>query len=130
MIAKEQALFILAFCLAGGIINSTGLFTPVENINADPSNISSTMANDIVDTDPGITTSSTDLTTSLDTWGLLLSTFDIVKTVLSVLVLPGPFLIAIGVNALFATAIQVIMNVGLAWGLIQFATGKGLKQYE
>jgi hypothetical protein len=106
------------------------LFTPVSNIDAGTENFTSDMATGLVDTDPGNATSSTDLTTSLDSWGLILSTFDIIKKMFSVLVLPGPFLKSIGVNALFADAVQVIMNVGVAWGLIQFATNRSIKQYE
>lgn len=130
MIAKENALFILAFCLAGGIINATGIFQPVDNMDADQANITGDMANDLMDIDEGSIASSSDISTSVDSWSLVLSTFGMVKDMLSVLLLPGPFLKGIGVNALFADAIQVIMNIGLAWGLIQFALNRSTKNFD
>lgn len=130
MIAKENALFILAFCLAGGIINASGIFQPVDVIDADPGNITGTMANDLMDVDEGSIQSSSDISTNVDSWGLVLSTFGMVKDMLSVLVLPGPFLKGIGVNTLFADAVQVIMNIGLAWGLIQFALNRSTKNFD
>lgn len=130
MHSKEVALFLVAFCLAGGIINATGIFSPVENIDVGTESLDGDMANDILEVNEDSVYSSSDISSEVDSWGLLLQSMSIVKQMLSVLILPGPFLKSIGVPVLFADAVQVILNIVLAWGLIQFALNRSTKNLE
>lgn len=130
MHAKEVALFLLAFSLAGGIINSLGIFSPVENMDVNASGITGDMADGILEVEEGSTQSSTDVSSTVDGWGLILQSMKVVKQMLSVLLLPGPFLKALGINALFADAVQIILNAVLAWAFIQFALNKSTKTMD
>lgn len=130
MHSKEIALFLVAFCLAGGIINATGIFSPVENMDVGTENLNSSMSDDILEVNEDGVYSSSDISSEVDSWGLLLQTMDIIKQMLSVLVLPGPFLRSIGVPTAFADAVQVILNIVLAWGIIQFALNRSTKNLD
>ena len=123
-------LFLVAFCLAGGIINATGIFLPVENMDVGVDNLDSGMTDDIIEVDENSVYSTSDMSSEVDSWGLLLQSLNVVKQMLSVLILPGPFLKSVGVPSAFANAIQIILNIVLAWGLIQFALNRSTKALD
>ncbi|MCK9575922.1 MAG: hypothetical protein M0R51_08260 [Clostridia bacterium] len=121
MQAKQLAFFIIAFSLAGGVINSTGIFNSVDVYAVD--DIDSDMTDGIMEIDESAS-SEGDLATAIDGWKMIAQTFAVLKTVLSVLVLPGQYLVNLGVNVAFAGAIQIIFNLACAWGILQFVLNR------
>jgi hypothetical protein len=98
--------------------------------NADTTNTTTVdNASSLMDIDPSSSYSANDLS-AWDSWSIVLGSFSIIISMFRILVLPGSFLASIGVPGAFAVAVQVIVNVAEAWGLIQFATNRGVKQYE
>lgn len=127
MQAKQLAFFVLALSLAGGIVNSSGIFDTdftVYEVEVDES-----IADDIVEID-GSVKSDSDLTGMLDGWEMLKKSWDILITVFSVLALPGKWLTKLGVDAATATAVQIIVSVVEMWGLLQLLTGRSTKGME
>lgn len=131
MQAKNIALFILCFCLAGGVVNGSGIFQPVAVPDANTEQFNdSHLADGIMKLPDNGTISADDISTGLDGWGMLINTFGMVGMMFQVLVLPGFFLSSIGVPSSFAWAIQIIVNVVTVWGLVQFVTGRSTKTMD
>lgn len=127
MQAKQLAFFVLALSLAGGIVNSSGIFDTdftVYDVDVDES-----IADDIIEIDES-TKSDSDLAGMMDGWEMLKKSWDTLKAVFSVLALPGPWLYGKGVNVATSTAIQIMVSVVEMWGLIQLLTGRSTKGME
>lgn len=127
MQAKQLAFFVLALSLAGGVINSSGIFDTgiaVYDIDVDE-DISDGIAeiNESVQSD-------SDLLGIFEGWEMIKKTWDIVVTMFSVLALPGRWLVKLGVDSGTALAVQAIVSVVEAWGLVQFVTGRSSKGME
>ncbi len=127
MQAKQLAFFVLALSLAGGIINSSGIFdTDFTTYEVD---VDEGIADDIIEIDDSVQ-SKNDLTEALDGWKMLKRSWDTMKTVFSVLALPGKWLLDLGVGAATAIAVQIMVSVVEVWGLIQLLTGRSTKGME
>lgn len=127
MQAKQLAFFILAFSLAGGIINSSGIFdTDIAVYDVD---VDEDIADGIMEVG-GPVQSDSDLAGALDGWEMLKKSWDTLKTVFTLLALPGPWLYSRGVNAATSTGIQTLVSMVEVWGLIQLFTGRSTKGME
>ncbi|MCK9575326.1 MAG: hypothetical protein M0R51_05165 [Clostridia bacterium] len=120
MWAKEIAFFLLAFVVAGGIINGAGIFDTVtipevEMPGAD-------LADGIVEA--GSSGSESDVASAFDGWTMISSMYSTVKIVFSVLVLPGPYLASTGAPIAFAYGIQTMISLAEVWGLMQLVTNR------
>lgn len=127
MQAKQLAFFVLALSLAGGIINSSGIFdTEIAVYNVD---VDESISDDITEIDNSVKSDS-DLAGALEGWEMLKKTWDTMITMFSVLALPGKWLVKYGVDDGVAAAVQIIVSVVEAWGLMQFLTGRSTKGME
>lgn len=127
MQAKQLAFFVLALSLAGGIINSSGIFeTDFKNYDV---NVDKDLSKGIAEIDESVQ-SDNDLLGIFEGWELIKKTWDIIKTMFSVLALPGKWLVKLGVDSGTAFAVQVLVTAIEAWGLIQFVTGRSTKGME
>ncbi len=127
MQAKQLAFFVIALSLAGGIINSSGIFSTefgVYDVNVDEN-----IADDIMEIGDS-TQSAGDLAEMVDGWEMLKRSWDTLKTVVKVVALPGPWLYKKGVDAATSTGIQIMANLGVVWGLVQLFTGRSTKGME
>lgn len=127
MQAKQLAFFIIAFSIAGGIVNGSGIFSydvDVYDVDEDK-----TIVDGISEIDDS-TQSSGDLAEAVDGWKMIKKSWDSIKTMFSVLVLPGPWLHGRGVDFATSTGVQTIVSVVEVWGLIQLFTGRATKGME
>ena len=124
--------FILAFALSGGIINASGIFdrqVDMYNIDETTADIDGA-AEGFKEEDNGITEldGSVHATGDLDAitggWQLLTNSFSMLKLFVRLVFLPGPWLVAHGAPFGFAAAIQIMLNTGLVWGVIQFLSNR------
>ena len=120
MWAKEIAFFLLAFVVAGGIINGAGIFDTVTIPEATMPGAD--LADGIVEA--GSSGSESDVSSAFDGWAMIASMYSTVKTVFSVLVLPGPYLASIGIPTAFAYGIQTMVSLAEVWGLMQLVTNR------
>lgn len=123
MNAQKLAFFVIAFSLAGVIINEAGIFNPVQVYKINE--INESFSNGITEIDN--TASENDLRNEYDGWGMIFKMFGMFTTVVGVLTIPYLYLTEIGVNAAFALAVQVIVNLTMIWGVIQFISGRSTK---
>lgn len=121
MFAKEAAFFIIAFALAGGVVNSLGIFEEVPIYEID--NVDTSLTDGIMEIDESAAAEG-DLATAIDGWQMVAQSYSALKTVLTVLVVPGVFLADRGVPTAFAVAVQILCNVVLVWGAMQFALNR------
>lgn len=125
MFAKEAAFFVIAFALAGGVVNALGIFDEAAIYEVD--DIDASLTDDIMEIDESAAAEG-DLSTAVDGWKMVAQSFAILKTVLTVLLLPGPYLVSIFGNGAaviaFAAAVQVLCNLILVWGIMQFALNR------
>lgn len=126
MNAQKLAFFIIAFALAGGIVNESGIFSYDVNVyEVDTDNINQSFADGITEIDA--TQAESDLTAAFDGWTMVKKTMGLLVIVLEVLFIPGLYLYNIGVDLTFALAVQVICNLSLGWGVLQFISGRSTK---
>lgn len=127
MQAKQIAFFVLAFSLSMGIINATGIF------DYDPGNyevnVQSNLTKNIAELDNSADSSGS-LAGLLDGWEMLKQSYDAIKTMFSVLLLPGPWLYNMGVSFGTSGAVQTMVTLVEAWGLVQFITNRSTKGME
>lgn len=127
MQAKQIAFFVLAFSLSMGIINATGIF------DYDPGNyevnVQSNLTKNIAELDNSADSSGS-LAGLLDGWKMLKQSYDAIKTMFSVLLLPGPWLYNMGVSFGTSGAVQTMVTLVEAWGLVQFITNRSTKGME
>lgn len=123
MNAQKMAFFIFAFVVSAGIINGSGIF---EQTVASPDvEIPGTDFGDgIAEANTG---SASDLSASFDGWQMVSEMVSVVKTMLSVLLLPGPFLISMGVPVAFGIGLQCMASLSLVWSLVQIWTNRNTK---
>ena len=118
MWAKEVAFFLVAFIIAGGIINGAGIFKPVPV----PEMSGATLSEGIVEVDSSA--SESDIEAAFDGWSMVANMYKTAKEVFSVLILPGPYLASIGIPVAFAYGIQTMVSLAEAWGLMQLVTNR------
>jgi len=123
MNAQKIAFFIFAFVIAGGIINGSGIFTPVSVPDVDMP--SANLADGIVETND--VSSSSDLSDVFDGWAMIKSMFSTVKTVFGVLAVPVFYLLDLGVPLAVAAGIQSLVTLSEVWGLLQIVTNRSTK---
>lgn len=123
-ITKEIATYIICFSLAVGVVNATGIFEPIDNVNVDTSMYTPETIDGVTELSNGSIMSDSDVSSALDGWSMLSSTFGIIKSMLSVIVLPGPYLIAHGVNTAFALALQIVINGAYIWSIMQYVLNR------
>jgi hypothetical protein len=121
MFAKELAFFLLAFVVSAGIINGAGIFDVVTVPDVDMP--SADLADGIVEMD-GSVESDSGMSSYFDSWGMIASMYNTVKTVFSILVIPGPYLFSVGVPYAFAAGIQTMVTLAEIWGLLQIVTNR------
>lgn len=127
MQAKQLAFFVIAFSLAGGIINGSGIFST--EFGGYDVNVDESIADGISEIDDPAK-SSGDLAEAVDGWRMIKKSWDTLKTVFTVLALPGSWLASKGVDAATATGIQIMVSVVEVWGLVQLFTGRSTKGME
>lgn len=128
MRAIQIAYFVFAFVLATGIINSSGIFTtqlPERTITIPQANTSA----GITDISGGIM-DETDTASAFDGWRVLGTMFRTLKDVFSVLVLPGKILVDYGFPVAFALAIQAMVSLTEAVGILQFLSNRSTQGME
>ena len=123
MNAQKIAFFIFAFVIAGGIINGSGIFTPVPVPDVDMP--SADLADGIVET--GDVSSDGDLSAAFDGWAMVKSMYSTVKTVFGVLLIPGYYLCDLGVPVAAALGIQSMVTLSEVWGLLQLISNRSTK---
>lgn len=123
MNAQKLAFFVIAFSLAGAVINESGIFNPVQVYEIDE--IDSDFSSGVTEIDG--TLAESDAQGDFDGWQMVFKTVGLFTTVLGVLVIPYNYLTDIGVNTSFALAIQVIANLTVVWGAVQFLSGRSTK---
>lgn len=123
MNAQKLAFFVIAFSLAGVVVNESGIFNPVQVYTVDE--IDSEFSSGVTEIDG--TRAVDDLRSNFDGWAMVFKTIGLFTTVLGVLVIPYNYLTDLGVNASFALAVQVIANLTVVWGVIQFLSGRSTK---
>lgn len=123
MNAQKLAFFVIAFALAGTVINEAGIFNPVQVYELEE--IDSEFSSGVTEIDG--TLAEDDLQSDFDGWSMVFKTIGLFTTVLGVLVIPYNYLTDLGVNESFALAIQVIANLTVMWGVIQFLSGRSTK---
>jgi hypothetical protein len=123
MNAQKLAFFVIAFALAGAVINEAGIFNPIQVYEIEE--IDSEFSSGVTEIDG--TLAEDDLQSDFDGWSMVFKTIGLFTTVLGVLVIPYNYLTDIGVNESFALAIQVIANLTVIWGVIQFMSGRSTK---
>lgn len=127
MNAKKWAFYIFCFCLAGTIINSSGLYSVIEtpSVNVPEANL----GEGITDISEGIT-SAEDSNSMYDSGEMLSNILNTVKTFFSVLFIPGPYLVTLGWPSSVAGAIQAIANLTEAWAFMQLISGRQTKSMD
>lgn len=123
MNAQKLAFFVIAFSLAGVVVNESGIFNPVQVYTVDE--IDSEFSSGVTEIDG--TRAEGDLRSNFDGWTMIFKTIGLFTTVLGVLVIPYNYLTDLGVNASFALAVQAIANLTVIWGVIQFLSGRSTK---
>lgn len=125
------SMFIICFCLAGGIINGSGIFNQVDVPETDTSDYESiNMSEGVTRMPDSGATSASDISSSMDGWGMLASTFGMLLRLVGVLAIPYFFLADAGVPDSYAVAVQVMINLATIWGLIQWKTNRSTKNLE
>ena len=126
MNAQKLAFFIIAFALAGGIVNESGIFSyDVDVYDIDTENINQSFADGI--TEINDVSSEGDLQSAFDGWTMIKKTLGLLVMVLEVLFVPGLYLYNLGVDLTFSLAVQAICNLSLGWGIVQFVSGRSTK---
>lgn len=127
MQAKQIAFFVVAFSLSMGIISVSGIF------DYDPGNyevnIQQNITEDIAMLDNSAESDNA-LERLVDGWEMLKQSYDALKTVFSVLLLPGPWLYSLGVSFVISSAVQTIVTLVELAGLVQFITNRSFKGME
>lgn len=125
------SMFVICFCLAGGIINGSGIFNQVDVPDADTSDYESiNMSEGVTRMPDSGATSASDFSSTMDGWGMLASTFGMLLQLVGVLTIPGVFLAQAGVPISYAVAVQVVINLATIWGIIQWKTNRSTKNLE
>lgn len=126
MNAQKIAFFIIAFSLAGTIINGSGIFSYEVNVyDVNTENMNKTFADGITEIDS--TSAEGDLQNAFDGWTMIKMTVGLFITILEVIFIPGLYLYNIGVDLNFALAVQAMCTISLIWGAIQFISGRSTK---
>lgn len=105
------------------MINEAGIFDPVQVYEIDE--VDNSFSNGITEIDG--TASESDMRNEYDGWTMIFKTVGTFITVLGALTIPYLYLVDVGVNSAFALAIQVIVNLTMLWGIIQFLSGRSTK---
>ena len=127
MQAKQLAFFVVAFSVALGVINASGIFS--YNINSYDVDIDESLTNGITEIDNSVE-SSGDLSDAIDGLNMISKVYDTLKTILTVLVAPYYWLVEMGVNEGVATGIQTMVTLAESWGIIQFLANRSTKGME
>jgi len=127
MQAKQLAFFVIAFSISLGVINASGIFG--YDINSYEVNVDDDLTKGITEINNSVSSSS-DLSTLVDGWEMLKSVYDLVWTILEVLVLPYYWLSEMGVNDGVAKGVQTMVSLAEAWGFIQFLANRSTKGME
>ncbi len=127
MQAKQMAFFVVAFSLSMGIINTTGIFDyNAGNYEVDvKDNLTANIAklDSSAESDGG-------LAKLIDGWKMLKMSYDAIKTMFTVLLLPGPWLYNMGVGLGTAGAVQTMATLIEAVGLVQIVSNRSFKGME
>lgn len=124
---KQLAFFVIAFSVSMSAINAVGIF------DYDPGRYEVTVSDDISDNITKIDDSmksTSGLTAIFDGWEMIKTAFGAIKTIFSVLILPGPWLEDMGLNSAIADAVQVMVNLAELVGFIQFISNRSFKGME
>lgn len=121
--AQKIAFFIFAFVVAGGIINGSGIFTPVHVPDVDMP--SADLADGITESN-GLQ-SEGDEASMIDGWRMVKSMYSTVKTVFGVLLIPGYYLYDLGVPVDAALGIQSMVTLSEVWGTLQIISNRSTK---
>ncbi len=127
MQAKQLAFFVIAFSIALGVINASGVFS--YDINSYEVNVNDDLTSGITDIDNSVS-SAGDLSDLTDGWEMLSKVWSTIKTIFSVLVLPYYWLRDMGVNEGISAGIQTMVTLAESWGFIQFLANRSTKGME
>lgn len=125
-------MFVLAFSLGIAIVNQIGIFSHNADDNITEINtggINDTLMDGITEVDGNIT-SDNEIADTLGGTAMLLQFLGLVRTMLTLAVLPYGYLVNVGVPAFIALPIQAIINATEIWGIIQFVTGRSTRTIE
>lgn len=127
MQAKQLAFFVIAFSIAISVINLSGIFD--YNLNGYDVNVDDDLTKGITEINNSVS-SPGDLSDLVDGWEMLKSVYNMVGTILEVLILPYFWLSGMGVNDGVAKGIQTMVTLAEAWGFIQFLANRSTKGME
>ncbi len=127
MQAKQLAFFVIAFSIAISVINLSGIFD--YNLNGYDVNVDDDLTKGITEINNSVS-SAGDLSDLVDGWEMLKSVYNMVGTILEVLILPYFWLSGMGVNDGVAKGIQTMVTLAEAWGFIQFLANRSTKGME
>jgi len=127
MQAKQLAFFVVAFSIAISAINLSGIFD--YNLNGYDVNVDDDLTKGITEINNSVS-SSGDLSDLVDGWEMLKSVYNMVGTILEVLILPYYWLSDMGVNDGVAKGVQTMVTLAEAWGFIQFLGNRSTKGME
>jgi len=124
MQAKQLAFFVVAFSIAITAINASGIFD--YNLNGYEVDVDDDLTKGITEIDNSVA-SSGDLADLTDGWKMLSNIWSTVTTIFSVLVLPYPWFVGMGVNEGISAGIQTMVTLVESWGFIQFVSNRSDK---
>ena len=121
-------MFVLAVSLAITTVNSIGLFSHVTEIEV--GEVNQTLTEGITEIDSNITSES-DAADNVAGTSMLLSVYETMKTMLTLIFLPYKFLVKdLGVPVYLAAPIQIIFNSTFVWATIQFISGRSTRTMD
>jgi len=123
MQAKEISMYILAFSLGIGIVNTLGIFSPINTI--DVSDVNNSLMDGVSEISDSVNmSSSNDLIDSVTGVSMFLSVLDVFWTMLTLATVPGIWLYGIGVPWYLCLPVQVMVNATMIWGAMMFVSGR------